>query len=254
MGSVSRRAYDWVKTRVIDPVQEWLKEGAEPNILARSAGIGFGLGLCPLLGVSTLLCLGMLFLAKLARLEMHPAMALLANLLAVPVELALIVTHMRVGEWVLGAPHLEVVKIRLSDLWKGDLAADLLYGIAHAMLGWLLLLPVESAVVGFGTLPLFSFLKKKFHPHEHERLVEYSSDEELELGLPKGARHTAAARQQRAGSTWLTPDGGPPVVGMGSLRDGDGGWEDDEEGWEGAEPQSPPHHDRTASSASQSLL
>ncbi len=67
-------------------VQSWLQEGADPLTLAKSAGIGFALGLCPILGVTTLLCLGALVVAKWIGVELHTAMALLANLISVPVE------------------------------------------------------------------------------------------------------------------------------------------------------------------------
>lgn len=67
-------------------VQSWLQEGADPLTLAKSAGIGFALGLCPILGVTTILCLGALVIAKWVGVELHAAMALLANLISVPVE------------------------------------------------------------------------------------------------------------------------------------------------------------------------
>lgn len=34
-------------------------------------------------------------------------------------------------------------------------------GVGHAILGWLVMIPLEAAIVGFGTLPLFRYLKKK---------------------------------------------------------------------------------------------
>lgn len=128
-------------------MESWLKEGADPATLAISAGVGISLGLCPILGVSTILCLGALVIARWVGVELHSAMALLANLVSVPVEvrhgtrqwlipqqqhqqLALILAHMRVGEFVTGSPHMQVVKIHLSDLWKGHLAGDLLVGMS----------------------------------------------------------------------------------------------------------------------------
>ena len=70
------------------PVQEWLREGADPSVLARSSGAGFALGTCPLPipFLTTLLALGGLAAARFCSLETHPAMALLANLLAVPAQ------------------------------------------------------------------------------------------------------------------------------------------------------------------------
>lgn len=137
-----QRCQVWAKDKS-KQVESWLREGADPTTLAISAGVGFSLGLCPVLGVSTLLCLGALVVARWLRVELHSAMALLANLVSVPVEvrssvhtdtdtfptqLALILPHMRVGEFVTGSPHMQVVKIHLSDLWKGHLAGDLLVG------------------------------------------------------------------------------------------------------------------------------
>lgn len=97
-------------------------------------------------------------------------------------QLALILPHMRVGEFVTGSPHMQVVKIHLSDLWKGHLAGDLLVGMFvewygsscgthaswhpaglwHAILGWLLLVALEAAAVAVVTLPLFRYLKQRY--------------------------------------------------------------------------------------------
>lgn len=44
-----------LRIQVAEPVAGWLQEGAEPGTLARSAGIGFSLGLCPLMGAWQLL-------------------------------------------------------------------------------------------------------------------------------------------------------------------------------------------------------
>ena len=40
----------WLPTQVADPFWSYLKQGAEPRILARSAAIGFNIGVCPLIG------------------------------------------------------------------------------------------------------------------------------------------------------------------------------------------------------------
>lgn len=80
-----QRCQLWGKEKA-KQVESWLKEGADPTTLAISAGVGFSLGLCPILGVSTILCLGALVVARWLRVELHSAMALLANLVSVPVE------------------------------------------------------------------------------------------------------------------------------------------------------------------------
>lgn len=36
--------------QVADPFWSYLKQGAEPRVLARSAAVGFNIGLCPLVG------------------------------------------------------------------------------------------------------------------------------------------------------------------------------------------------------------
>lgn len=230
MPPVLERAKCWFRDKVFEPVQEWLKSGAEPTILACSTGVGFSLGLCPLPGVSTLLCLGALGVAKLAKKDLHTAMALLANFLAVPAEVALILMHMRVGEFVLRAPHLEAVHISFTDLLSGDLAVDLLYGLGHAIAGWLVLLPFWAAAAGYGTLPLFKFLKKKLDPFPHQPLTssegfegeEFDEELDFENAHPlsdKGAGSTQAGTTRR-GVAPLTGAGEPQLVLQHQGRQG----------------------------------
>ncbi len=83
--------------RLIEPVLDLLRQGVTPEKIALSLAFGLGIGIFPVLGVSTVLCT---VVAIVFRLNL-PAIQLV-NYLASPLQLALIIPFVRVGEHLLG--------------------------------------------------------------------------------------------------------------------------------------------------------
>jgi uncharacterized protein (DUF2062 family) len=204
----------WLKAKVLDPGVEYIKSGAEPKTLAASAAAGFCNGLCPVLGVSA----GLTMLMVLAsRGALHGPMALLANFISVPVELALILPYVRVGEWITGSPRVELKPVGITDLFKQG-SGDLLRSVGCALLAWALTWPLVAGGVYLATVPGFQLLRRKYM---HTR----GSDAELDTLSSSSAR--AAAETRPLHSVPLLPVAGVSsdgsVTSIASRRSSSGG-------------------------------
>jgi uncharacterized protein (DUF2062 family) len=133
-------AAGWARRRLLDPILSLLRQGVTPEKLALSLAFGMGLGILPVLGLSTVLCT---VAAVSLRLNL-PAIQLV-NYLAAPLQLALIIPFVRVGEHLIGA---EAQPLTISAGFKlleaGVLTAviTLWDAIIHALLGWIVIGPL----------------------------------------------------------------------------------------------------------------
>jgi len=130
----------FVRRKLVDPVLELLRQGVTPEKIALSLAFGLGIGIFPVLGLSTVLCT---VVAIVLRLNL-PAIQLV-NYLASPLQLALIIPFVRVGEHLLG---LRAQPLSVSEGFR-ILAAGVIHAIVvlwdaivHAALGWLVIGPV----------------------------------------------------------------------------------------------------------------
>ena len=133
MASVLRR-------RLVDPVLELLRQGVTPEKIALSLAFGLGIGIFPVLGLSTVLCT---VVAIVLRLNL-PAIQLV-NYLASPLQLALIIPFVRVGEHLLG---LKAQPLSVNEGFR-IMAAGVIHAIVvlwdaivHAALGWIVIGPL----------------------------------------------------------------------------------------------------------------
>jgi len=141
-------------TRTRKPLVTLMKQGATPEMLTLSLACGLTIGSFPLLGTTTAICTG---LALAFRLNL-PVM-LLGNFIVYPLQLALIVPFILLGERLFGSgtavnPH------NLALLLRSDVltALRLMSGSAfRAALAWAVAAPV--AVLG-SYLVLFPVLRR----------------------------------------------------------------------------------------------
>lgn len=130
----------FLRRRVVDPVLELLRQGVTPEKIALSLAFGLALGIFPVLGLSTALCT---VVAIVLRLNL-PAIQLV-NYLASPLQLALIIPFVRVGEHLLG---LQAQPLSVSEGFRimadGVIHAIVVLwdAIVHAALGWIAIGPV----------------------------------------------------------------------------------------------------------------
>jgi len=127
----------------------WLRQGISPRRLALTLALGFAVGCIPVLGIPTVLCAA---LALALRLNL-PAIQM-ANYVAMPLQLALIVPFVRLGRWLVpphGGPafdprallHLPALNLATHLATSmGDLAGK-------ALLAWLLVAIPAVALMTF---------------------------------------------------------------------------------------------------------
>jgi uncharacterized protein (DUF2062 family) len=140
------------RRRVVDPLVDLLAQGLTPERLALSLATGLVLGLFPIVGVTTLLCVAAGFAFRLNHLALQ-----LANHLAYPLQLPLVLAFVRIGERLVGAPRVSFEPLKLVRHFERDAAGFLReFGLTglHGILGWSLVAPVLLLAVFFSLRPL----------------------------------------------------------------------------------------------------
>ena len=151
-----------VRRRVVDPVLGLLRQGLSPRDLALCLALGAGVGMFPVLGVSTP---ALTVIALWQRLNL--AAIQLVSWLVGPVQLVLIIPFMRLGEWVLGSePQPMTIEAGMEILSQGVLNAivTLWDAIVHASVGWVLIGPVAIFVLYRSLIPVLERALKTLQP------------------------------------------------------------------------------------------
>lgn len=131
---------DLLRRHLLDPVMALLRQGLAPRELALCLALGTGIGLFPVLGVSTPL---LALIALLRRLNL--AAIQLVNYLIYPLQLLLIIPFVRLGETLTGAapqPVSITAGLELMSQGAWHAVVTLWDAIVHAALGWLLVGPI----------------------------------------------------------------------------------------------------------------
>ena len=131
--------------RLLDPVLKFLKQGMSPQRLALCVAIGIVIGNIPILGISSILCAG---IAIAFRLNL-PAIQIVQAAMA-PTQLLLIIPFVRLGEWLLRAPH-QALSIKagtaLIAQGVGHAVVVLWDAIVHAGFAWILVAPPATYLI-----------------------------------------------------------------------------------------------------------
>lgn len=140
------------RRRVLDPLVDLLAQGLTPERLALSLAVGLVLGLFPIVGLTTLLCLAAGFAFRLNHLALQ-----IANHLAYPLQITLVLAFVRLGERLVGAPSVSFDPRALVRHFERDATGFLRdFGLTglHGVLGWCLVAPVLLLVVFLSLRPL----------------------------------------------------------------------------------------------------
>ena len=84
--------------RFRDQILEFLRQGLDPDHLARAIAFGIACACTPLLGTATIVAF-----AVAGVLRLNPVVIQAANYAAYPIQIALILPFIRLGEWMTGA-------------------------------------------------------------------------------------------------------------------------------------------------------
>jgi uncharacterized protein (DUF2062 family) len=141
-----------LRRRLTDYLLGLLEQGTSPESLALSLAVGACLGLFPILGVTTFLCL---LVGGVFRLN-HAALQI-ANYLVMPLQLVLILAFVRLGEWLTGAATMPVNPLELASLARADPSGFLArFGLTvlRGILGWSVVTPFVGPSLHAMLLPL----------------------------------------------------------------------------------------------------
>ena len=149
----------WWRRRVVDPLGRQLTQGLSPERLALALAIGGVIAVNPFLGTTTLGCLA----AGVALRLNQPALQV-ANLLAVPFQLALIVPWVRAGEWLYRSAPMSLNPALLVEEFAASPVRFLeRFGTSglHAATAWLIAAPLLGAALYFALRPLLRTLRNQ---------------------------------------------------------------------------------------------
>ncbi|XP_010530102.1 PREDICTED: uncharacterized protein LOC104806751 isoform X2 [Tarenaya hassleriana] len=128
MGLSKIRLKAWFHKKVGDPLLQILRRGAEPKQLAFSAALGITLGVFPICGVTVFLCgVAIALLGSLC----HAPTVMLANFIATPIELSLVVPFLRFGEGISGGPHFPLTSDALKQVLTGQASREVLLSVGN---------------------------------------------------------------------------------------------------------------------------
>ncbi|KAE9454938.1 hypothetical protein C3L33_13156, partial [Rhododendron williamsianum] len=133
----------WFHRKIVDPLLQILRRN----------------GLVKERGVTVFLCA--MAIAVLGS-RCHAPTVMLANFIATPIELSLVVPFLRLGEVISGGPHFPLTSDALKKVLTGQASREILYSILNALLGWLVAAPFILGVLHLLLLPCCKILVRKF--------------------------------------------------------------------------------------------
>ncbi len=104
-----------INRKLLNPLLGFLKQGMTPNKLALSIALGFAIGLFPIIGVTTIICL----VVSLA-LKLNLAAIQLINYFVYPLQLILLIPMIKLGSWMLGVNPIPFSITQLLDMFNTD--------------------------------------------------------------------------------------------------------------------------------------
>lgn len=130
----------WLKQKVSEPLLALLTRGLSPQDLSLAVVVSLGLGINPIIGSTSVVCLVAGRLFRLNHLVMQTV-----NYLAYPLQFLLLVPFVRLGETVVGAEALPLSpSLLIEEFQRSFWGFVAKFGMAyvHGLLGWVLVVPV----------------------------------------------------------------------------------------------------------------
>lgn len=127
----------FLRHRIVEPVLALLRQGVTPEKIALGMALGVVLGVTPMFGTTTILCMVAAFFLRL-----NPAAIQFVNYLMLPVQLMLLIPFIRAGEWLFGAARNPVTLDRIRQLIQANVwhaIAALWTSTVHALAVWAIL-------------------------------------------------------------------------------------------------------------------
>jgi hypothetical protein len=163
--SVSPAHHNWFYRHGVLPILALLRMGATPRSLAWSIAAGMLIGINPVVGSTTLLCLAVAF-----QFRLNVIASQIANHAMFPLELALIVPFIRLGSRVFHtaamplAPRVFLQAARTAPL---TLTRDLWMWVWHAFVLWAAMALVAVPLLALVLTPLLERLHARVRRHQY---------------------------------------------------------------------------------------
>ena len=139
------------RERVVGLIGAQLTQGVTPQKIALTIALGLNLAMFPILGSTTLLCAAVAFWLKL-----NQPIIQLVNWLAYPLQFAMLLPFIRIGEWITRAPQVTFSIPQMLQKFHnapGNFLREFGMTGVHGIIAWLLIAPVFSALIYFALLP-----------------------------------------------------------------------------------------------------
>lgn len=146
----------WWRRWLLNPVIEQLTVGISPERIAWTIALGVVLGVFPIMGSTTLVCLLAGWLLRLNQPVLH-----VFKTLVYPLHLALILVFIRLGERLYGVPLISFSIPQLLVRFKEDplqFARDFGMAAWHGVSAWLLIAPVAALLIKLAVMPMLTRL------------------------------------------------------------------------------------------------
>jgi len=123
--------------RIGRPLLSLLRQGVTPEKISLGLALGIIIGVTPLIGSTTVLCMAAAFLLRL-----NPAAIQVVNYVMLPLQLALLIPFFRAGEWMFGAARNPITldgirHLIQTNVWNA--IATLWTSTVHALAVWAIL-------------------------------------------------------------------------------------------------------------------
>jgi uncharacterized protein (DUF2062 family) len=148
----------WWRRWFVKPVMKQLTAGMSPNRISWTISLGIVLGVFPILGSPTLICL---FVGWMFGLN-QPLLQVFKELVY-PLHLALILVFIRLGERLYGVPLTLFSISQLMAKFKDDPAkfmSDFGMTALHGVSAWLLMAPFVAIIIKISVMPIVQRLSR----------------------------------------------------------------------------------------------
>jgi hypothetical protein len=157
--------HNWLYRRVALPVFALLRMGASPEKLAWSIAVGLLIGINPILGSTTILCLALAFVFRL-----NVAASQLGNHIVYPLELILVIPFIRLASRLF---HTAPMPLSANELLHAarehplDLSRQLWLWEWHAFLLWAAIAVVAIPIIALAITPVLRLLLGRVRAHKY---------------------------------------------------------------------------------------
>jgi uncharacterized protein (DUF2062 family) len=162
--------HGWAYRRIVLPILALLRRGATPQQLAWSLAVGVLIGINPILGSTTLLCL---VLALVFRLNIVASQ--LTNHLTYPLQLLLVIPFIRLGSRFFHTAPMPLAARELVHAARATplaLVRQLWMWESHALVVWAILAAVLTPAIALALTPILRRLLSRVRHHEYPIVPE----------------------------------------------------------------------------------